>query len=79
MIHPITNAGTITYSLSASGVWRPGSYATAKAARMAQRLDDVALGRLQGMANERAGGTGGVITEDDLKKGRSTCNLTSSE
>lgn len=55
------------FVISAYGVWRPGTYTTEKACRMAQRRSDETLIRLQEHANARVGGTGGTITEDDLK------------
>lgn len=54
------------YVISSHEVWLPGSYACERGARLAFRLPDERLRALQDVANDRAGGTGGDITYDDV-------------
>ncbi|MGH1590540.1 hypothetical protein ACRBEV_22065 [Methylobacterium phyllosphaerae] len=44
----------------------PGVYATEHAARKAAQMPSETLQALQNRKNEQAGGTGGVITDNDL-------------
>lgn len=62
MIHEIDGH----FVISSRDVWLPGAYETRRAANAAFRLDCAELQKLQDQANERAGGTGGLITEVDL-------------
>lgn len=55
------------YVISKSGFWKPGSYVTRRAARLALSLPDTILQALQDNANVRNGGKGGRITEEDLR------------
>lgn len=50
------------YVISANRCWRPGAFATERAARMGQRRSDEQLQRLQDAVNP-----GGVITEAMLR------------
>lgn len=50
------------------GVWIPGVFEDERTARFAFRLPDAVLSRLQGEANIRAGGSGGVLTWGDLAR-----------
>ena len=50
MIHPVEGG----FVISSYGVWRPGCYATERAARLAFRLPDEVLARLQAEAGRGA-------------------------
>ena len=63
MIYPIENG----YTISAYRSWLPGVYESERAARNAFRLDDEVLQNLMDAANARAGGSGGTITEADVR------------
>ena len=64
MIHPINGH----YVISAYEVWIPGAYESERAARYAFRFTNEELTAAQAAANERAGGTGGVITFEQLRE-----------
>ena len=66
MIYHVKESGA--WVISSHDVWLPGSYETEKAARYAFRFDRSQLASLQDQKNEMAGGSGGVITFDDLKR-----------
>lgn len=57
-----------TYVISSYGVWLPGSFDSRETANYAFQFQDSTLSRLQAEANKRAGGSGGVITMEDLKQ-----------
>ena len=63
MIYPIENG----YTISAYRSWLPGVYESERAARNAFKLDDEVLQNLMDAANARAGGSGGTITEADVR------------
>lgn len=64
MIHEVHGA----FLISAYQVWRPGAYATKKAARMAQRRPDEVLQALQDKANQKGPRLEDrCITEEDLR------------
>jgi hypothetical protein len=63
ILHPLDNG---EFVISDAGGWLPGCYDTAVTARAAFRLPIERLEQLQQMANDRAGGTGGVLTLEDL-------------
>ena len=63
MIYPIENG----YTISAYRSWLPGFYESERAARNAFKLDDEVLQNLMDAANARAGGSGGTITEADVR------------
>lgn len=63
MIYPIDNG----YTISAYRSWLPGVYESERAARNAFKLDDEVLQNLMDAANARAGGSGGTITEADVR------------
>ena len=63
MIHEVDSG----FVISARQVWRTGTYDSRKATTWAFRFTDEVLRQLQDAANKRNGGTGGVITADDLK------------
>jgi hypothetical protein len=56
-----------SYVIASHGVWLPGCYATRQAARYAFRFAYDRLQALQRQANARVGGTGGMITFEDLQ------------
>lgn len=58
------------FVISSRGTWVPGCYESERAANYAFRFDDQVLHRLQDTANQRAGGTGGTITFEDLQVAR---------
>jgi len=62
------------YVISSGGTWRTGVYDSLRAARYAFRFPDATLAQLQKSANQRAGGTGGVITMADLQEARRQSN-----
>lgn len=68
-VYWFTDAGTVV--ISDSGGWVPGIFENEEAADIAHELKRLEnwglLQRLQNEANERNGGTGGVITFADLK------------
>jgi hypothetical protein len=69
-IHKTDNG---TFVISSHHCWLPGIFEDERSARWAFRFPDEVLERLQREANVRAGGKGGVITHDDLKRvGRSS-------
>ena len=55
-----------TYVISAGGAWRPGSFETAAAALLAQRLDDETLARLQSDAAPEP------VSEDAVRRALNT-------
>ena len=55
------------YTISAYRSWLPGVYESERAARNAFKLDDEVLQNLMDAANARAGGSGGTITEADVR------------
>ena len=63
MIYPIDNG----YTISAYRSWLPGVYESERAARNAFKLNDEVLQNLMDAANARAGGSGGTITEADVR------------
>jgi hypothetical protein len=63
MIYPTDNG----YTVSAYRSWLPGFYESKRAARNAFKLDDEVLQSLMDAANQRAGGSGGTITEADVR------------
>ena len=63
MIYPTDNG----YTISAYRSWLPGVYESERAARNAFKLDDGVLQSLMDAANARAGGSGGTITEADVR------------
>lgn len=58
------------FVVSSRGVWLPGCYESERAAKYALRFDELTLHGLQKAANKRNGGTGGVITFEDLQAAR---------
>ncbi len=65
----ITKVGN-NYVISADLCWRPGSYESERAARMAQRYSDEILNELRELAIKT---NAGVITErmiEEMKRGR---------
>ena len=63
MIYSVDNG----YTISAYRSWLPGVYESERAARNAFKLDDEVLQNLMDAANARAGGSGGTITEADVR------------
>ncbi len=63
MIYPTDNG----YTISAYRAWLPGVYESERAARNAFKLGDEVLQNLMDAANARAGGSGGTITETDVR------------
>jgi len=63
----VTKTETGEYVVSSRRVWLPGVYESERAAKYATRFDELTLHGLQKAANERGGGTGGVITFADLQ------------
>jgi len=63
MIYSVDNG----YTISAYRSWLPGVYESERAARNAFKLDDEVLQSLMDAANARAGGSGGTITEADVR------------
>jgi len=63
MIYPIDNG----YTISSYKSWLPGVYESERAARNAFKLRDEVLQGLMDAANARAGGSGGTITEADVR------------
>lgn len=63
MIHKLEDG---VCCISSRHCWLPGCYENERAASYAFRFENAELQRLQDAANERAGGTGGVITFADL-------------
>ena len=55
------------YTISAYRSWLPGVYESERAARNAFKLRDEVLQNLMDAANARAGGSGGTITEADVR------------
>lgn len=59
------------FSISDEGGWLPGAFENEEAADLGHELKHMEnwglLQRLQNEANQRSGGTGGVITVADLK------------
>lgn len=64
MIHKVDDG----YVISLNEQWLPGLYDSEKAAESAIDLPCDQLAELMGMANERAGGSGGLITSEDIAK-----------
>ena len=54
------------YVISAYSTWLPGFYESERAAQNAFKLPRNVLESLMDAANERAGGSGGAITEADV-------------
>ena len=63
MIYSVDNG----YTISAYRSWLPGVYESERAARNAFKLNDKVLQNLMDAANARAGGSGGTITEADVR------------
>lgn len=63
MIHEFDDG---TCVISSHRTWLPGCYENQKAALRAFRLSVEQLQALQDLANQRAGGAGGVITGADI-------------
>lgn len=66
MIHKVGDH----FCIASRQMWRPGVYDSERTARWAFRFKDEVLSRLQDEANDRNGGTGGVITREDLERAR---------
>lgn len=58
------------YVISSRQVWVPGVYESYSAAHYAFQFSDEVLQRIQDEANKAAGGQGGVITMNALKKAK---------
>ena len=63
MIYSVDNG----YTISAYRTWLPGVYESERVARNAFKLDNGVLQGLMDAANARAGGSGGTITEADVR------------
>lgn len=69
-IHKVWNKKKMKneFAISAYQAWCPGVYETESAANYAFRFDDDDLSALQDRKDREAGGTGGVITTEDLRE-----------
>lgn len=66
----IYRADSGCFVIASRDVWLPGCYADERTARYAFRFPNDVLAKLQDEANERNGGTDGVITYGDLQRAR---------